>query len=262
MIAEPIGKGVFWKRLLMVNMVFIGEPGAPDRGWALVDTGIPGSADAIVREARERLGYRGSPCSVILTHGHFDHSGAVRELARRWDAPVYVHERELPHITGKEAYPDPDPLVGGGWLARLSPLYPKKAIDLGEAAQPLPADGTVPGLPGWRWLATPGHTDGHISLFREEDRLLVGGDAFSTVIQESLGAVLMQRSAIHGPPAYWTTDWDAARRSAEMLRDLRPHRAVPGHGLPLDGELDCTVFFDLLCERFDELARPRQGRYL
>ncbi|HZG57104.1 MBL fold metallo-hydrolase [Paenibacillus sp.] len=259
--AERLARNVFWKRLLMVNVVFIGEPGAGDGEWALVDAGLPLSADAIEREAK-RLGYRGAPCGIFITHAHFDHVGAVRELSRRWSAPVYAQERELPHLTGRAAYPTPDPSVGGGWMSRLSILYPTKAIDLGEAARALPADGTVPGLPDWRWIATPGHTDGHLSLFRESDRTLIGGDAFATVQQESLGAVLTQRSAVHGPPAYLTTDWEAAYRSTLAIRDLRPHAAVPGHGLPIVGEFDCGAYFELLCDHFHDIAVPKQSKFL
>ncbi|HZG86805.1 MBL fold metallo-hydrolase [Paenibacillus sp.] len=260
--AERIARDVFWKRLLMVNVVFLGKPGARSGEWALVDTGLPYSADAIEREAKERLGYQGSPSCIVLTHAHVDHAGSVRELSRRWNAPVYVHERELPHVTGKAAYPTPDPTVSPGWIAKLSPLFPTKAIDLGGAAKALPADGSVPGLPEWRWVATPGHTDGHISLFRESDRTLLVGDAFTTVEQESLGAVLMQRSAVHGPPAYLTTNWEAAHMSVWALRALRPHAAVPGHGLPIVGEMDCGLYLELLSEHFEEIAVPKQSKFL
>jgi glyoxylase-like metal-dependent hydrolase (beta-lactamase superfamily II) len=246
----------------MVNVVYIGRPGAKSGEWALVDTGLPLSAEAIERDARERLRFEGRPSCIVLTHGHFDHVGSVRELANQWEVPVYVHERELPHVTGRKGYPTPDPTVGGGLMARISPMYPTKAINLGEAARALPADGSVPGLPEWQWIATPGHSDGHISLFRPSDRTLLAGDAFVTVNQESAWDVLMQRSSIHGPPAYLTTDWEAASRSVVALRELRPHVAVTGHGLPVVGEVDCSLLLELLCERFDDIAVPNQGKFV
>ena len=54
----------------------------------------------------------------------------------------------------------------------------------------LPSDGTVPHLPDFKWIHTPGHTPGHISLFREKDQALIVGDAFVTVKQEYLYKVL------------------------------------------------------------------------
>ena len=157
------------------------------------------------------------PSAIVLTHGHFDHVGALNALRETWDVPIYCHVEELPYVTGARAYPPPDPSVGGGVMARLATLYPRQPIDLGGQVRALPSDGTVPTLPAWRWIHTPGHTAGHVSLFREADRTLIVGDAFCTTKQESLLAVASQRPELHGPPAYFTTDWDAARDSVERL---------------------------------------------
>jgi glyoxylase-like metal-dependent hydrolase (beta-lactamase superfamily II) len=248
-------------RSVLVNVYLYGEVGAPDREWVLIDAGIPGSAGRIARAAEERFGPGKRPACIVLTHGHFDHVGALRELTERWDCPVYAHPLEMPYLTGRSSYPPPDPTVGGGAMALLSPLYPRGPIDLTGRTRFLPADGSVPGMPGWRWLHTPGHCPGHVSLFRESDRLLVAGDAVVTTRQESLLAVLAQKVEINGPPAYYTQDWDAAHRSLELLAALRPLTLATGHGRPLRGQ---GVADDLqrLAARFDELARPRHGRYV
>ena len=52
--------------------------------------------------------------------------------------------------------------------------------------QALPEDGSIPHLPDWEWIYTPGHSPGHVSFFREKDLTLIVGDAFVTVKQESL----------------------------------------------------------------------------
>ena len=75
------------------------------------------------------------------------------------------------------------------------------------------------GLPGWRVIETPGHSPGHVSLFRESDGVLIAGDAFVTTKQESLLAVMTQRQELRGPPMYFTCDWDAARESVQKLWD-------------------------------------------
>jgi len=116
-------------------------------------------------------------------------------------------------------------------------------------------------MPGWRWVHTPGHTAGHVSLFRESDRTLIAGDAFVTVKQESALAVLTQKPEVHGPPAYYTTDWSAAWRSVEELESLRPQKAVTGHGVPMVGH-ELRAGLRTLARDFDRLAIPRQGRYV
>jgi glyoxylase-like metal-dependent hydrolase (beta-lactamase superfamily II) len=244
----------------IVNSYLVGDPGAGD--WALVDAGLaPRSATTILQAAQRRFGSNTRPASIILTHGHFDHVGALEQLVRIWNVPVYSHELELPYLTGRSSYPPPDPTVGGGLMARMAGLYPRRPINLGTAVHPLPDDGLVPGLPGWRWVHTPGHSPGHISLFRFSDRLLLVGDAFVTVKQESLLAVLAQRQEIHGPPAYYTPDWNAALSSLETLLHLDPDVAATGHGVPMGGDTLRRQLEDLV-RNFQRRAVPRRGRYV
>lgn len=244
----------------IVNVAFIGYRWALDREWVVVDAGLPGSADRIRRVAEERFG-SARPAAIILTHGHFDHVGGLAELAEYWDCPVYAHPLELPYITGRSSYPPPDPTVGGGAMAWSAKLYPRGPVDIGERARVLPEDGAVPFLEGWRWLHTAGHSPGHVSLWRASDKLLIAGDAFVTTRQESLTAVLLQWETMHGPPAYYTQDWALARGSVERLAALEPEIAVTGHGPTTRGEPLREALWRLARD-FDELARPRDGRYV
>ena len=255
---HEVAPDVLCLRVLIANLCMVGAPGGD---WVLVDAGLALGAGTITAAAGERFGPGRAPQAIILTHGHFDHVGALAPLLEHWDVPVYAHPLELPYLTGQADYPPPDPTVGGGLMALLSPVYPRSGINLGDRVHALPDDGSVPGMPGWRWLHTPGHTPGHISLFREQDRVLIAGDAFTTVQQESALAVLMQEQEIHGPPAYFTTDWAAARESVRRLAALRPARVATGHGTPMEGAELARQLEDL-AEQFDELAVPDQGRYV
>lgn len=83
-------------------------------------------------------------------------------------------------------------------------------------------------MPDWQWIHTPGHTEGHISLFREKDRVLLAADAFTTVKQ---------------------------------LRDLNPSLVIPSHGRPMKGE-ELTRHLNMLVNHFDGIAKPEQGRFV
>jgi glyoxylase-like metal-dependent hydrolase (beta-lactamase superfamily II) len=256
--AEPDGFAVLLSdlaatRLITVNIALVGRPGAGD--WVLVDAGLPGSAAAILHAATTRFGEGARPAAILLTHGHFDHVGAVETLAVQWDVAVYAHPLEHRYLNGSTAYPSPVPSLSDGLLSALSPQYRRGPINLGTRLRVLPEDNSVPGLPDWRWLHTPGHTRGHVSFWRESDRTLLAGDAFITTAQESAYAVATQDPEMHGPPHDFTEDWDAARESVRRLAALRPAIVLAGHGPAMQGAA-MRAALEQLSQAFDYFAHP------
>ena len=234
-------RDIAYQRLAIVNVVYVGAAaGAGDDGWVLVDTGVPGSSGMILRTAEARFGKRARPRAILLTHAHFDHVSGVNALLAAWgdDVPVYAHESELPFLDGRQAYPPAKTDVGGGLVSRASFTFPRGPFHVPSSAlHALPSDGTVPCLPGWRWIHTPGHTPGHVSFWRESDRTLIVGDAFCTTQQESATAVATQAVRVSGPPAYFTPDVARAADSVRALAMLEPRLVVPGHGRALEGDV-------------------------
>lgn len=66
---------------------------------------------------------------------------------------------------------------------------------------------------------------------------MIAGDAYTTVQQESVLAVITQTLDIHGPPAYFTPDRTLAKQSVEKLVSLEPEWALTGHGKVVSGNL-------------------------
>ena len=114
---------------------------------------------------------------------------------------------------------------------------------------------------GWRWLHTPGHSPGHVSLWRRAGRLLIAGDAFVTTRQESVYSAVTQAPEMHGPPMYFTPDWPSARQSVFNLAALGPDTVVTGHGQAMQGPEMRSALAEL-AERFDEVAVPKHGQYV
>ncbi len=249
---NEIAPGVWYLPIVMANVYFIGEKNGP---WVLVDAGVRGGCWRIRQAAMDTFGQ--APECIVLTHGHFDHVGGLPQLAQEWNVPVYSHAMETPFLNGSSDYPPPDPTVGG-FMAQMSRMFPHSGIDLGIHLRTLPEGGTVPGIDGWRWIHTPGHTSGHVSLFREDDRSLIAGDAVITVNQENAAKLMTQLREFRNPPVYLTQDWEAARRSVERLAKLRPNMVATGHGLPVGGN---WVPDEL--ERFAaNFTPPDHGRYV
>ena len=244
----------------IVNVVFYGIAGEGN-DWVLIDAGMPKSAEVIKQEAEKRFGIGKPPQAIILTHGHFDHVGGLIDLLEIWDVPVYAHELELPYLTGQKNYPKPDTSVEGGMVAKLSFMFPHESIDIGSKAHALSDKHTVPFMPGWKWIHTPGHTEGHISLFRNDDHAMIVGDAFVTVIQDELYKVFTQKKEMGGPPRYLTPDWKTAEQSVEILAALRPHIAITGHGVPVEGEW-LIDNLDNLATEFQSIAVPDHGKFV
>jgi glyoxylase-like metal-dependent hydrolase (beta-lactamase superfamily II) len=246
---------VAYRKIVLVNVVFVGPANAGDGNWVLIDAGLPASAADIKSAAKARFGGSGRPRAIVMTHGHFDHVGALETLAEDWNVPVYAHHFELPYLNGTSSYPPPDPSVGGGLMSLLSPLFPTRPVDVGARLRPLPDDHSVPPLPGWRWIHTPGHSSGHVSFWREADRTLIVGDAFITTKQESAYAAIAQTPEMHGPPQYFTPDWDRARQSVQELARLEPENVVTGHGQAMHGP-EMRQALERLAAQFDQVAVP------
>ena len=243
MTPREIAPGVYWlplgKGLRAANVYFVRS----DSSWSLVDAGWAKDAPAIRRAAESLFGKDTPPAAILLTHDHPDHAGAVRELSQLWDIPAWVHPRELPLALGDvqaiHAYAGPLDrwvilpslrLMGSRRMATTLSRTSLKGV-----VRAFDPEADPPGLAGWDALSTPGHTPGHVSFIRREDRVAITGDALVTTDLNSLRGILLGEQRVGGPPWYTSWDWSAAKASAAAVARLTPRVIAAGHGVPLTG---------------------------
>jgi glyoxylase-like metal-dependent hydrolase (beta-lactamase superfamily II) len=139
---------------------------------------------------------------IILTHRHYDHTGALSGLLEKAPVEVVAHRLEAASI------PDLDSLPG--FLMRPSPQERPvtRTVEDGELV--------AVGAGQVRVLHTPGHTVGSMCLYDEEGRILIAGDTLF------YGAV--------GRTDFPTGDAEQQRESLGRLAMLPDDTTVhPGH---------------------------------
>ncbi|MEI6945845.1 MBL fold metallo-hydrolase [Paraflavisolibacter sp. H34] len=178
----------------------------------LIDAGIRSSAAKILNSIRDKGVH-----THVLTHAHADHQGSSKAICERLGIELWCSEPERAAAESGDAtadYPGQGHLVtrfqkkfwaGGGQTVSRS----LKENDL---------------IGNFRVVETPGHSRGHLSFFRESDGLLIVGDVAVNM------NLLTTITGLQEPPALFTRDREANRRSIKKLAALRPKILCFGHG--------------------------------
>lgn len=164
------------------------------KAW-IVDPGQ--EADRII----DLLAKKGlEPAGVLLTHGHFDHIGAIPGLLEKFpELPIYIHEKDAPML--------------GHPLNQLPPEYPSFA-----KPRNLTTLDKLEDLKGLEIVETPGHTPGGVCYYFPKDKLLLSGD---TLFAGSVGRTDF-------PGGEMATLMDSLQKLAALPDDTL---VIPGHGM-------------------------------
>ncbi|HEY7349373.1 MAG TPA: MBL fold metallo-hydrolase [Ktedonobacterales bacterium] len=204
------------ERLGFVNCYFVRE----DDGFTLVDTGLSGSAQAILNAARAL----GAPIvRIALTHAHVDHVGSLDALHTQLpDAEVLISARDARFLSGDHSLDPQEPQVKlrGGYP--ICATRPTRTLAPGDYVGSLEV------------IAAPGHTPGHVAFLDRREGTLIAGDAFQTRGGIAVSGVVRPLFPF---PAMATWHKETALRSAEALRGLEPARLAVGHGPVLNAPL-------------------------
>jgi hydroxyacylglutathione hydrolase len=170
-----------------------------ERGGAEAVVVDPGADATTLRLEIARMGV--SVAGILVTHTHYDHIGAVADLAEATGAPVYVSEVEAPV------------------LARPSDYYPAQQIRPWQAEVLLAGDETIELADmSFETVEVPGHSPGHLAYYADE--ALFSGDV---LFAGSVGRTDL-------PMASWDTLVESIRA---LVGRFPPETVVySGHGPP------------------------------
>jgi hydroxyacylglutathione hydrolase len=215
----------------LVNVYVIGD--------VLIDAGMRFDAGRIVKALRARSR---AVTAHALTHAHPDHLGASDTVCREFRVPFWVSTGDAPAAEDPGLIADAMAKVP---LAALKP--PARMLSGAYVASQVPCGHPVdrqlrPGdeVGGFEVLATPGHTAGHISFWREADRVLIAGDVLWN-FQFFAG-----RPGMTEPIGPASLDPAENRDSARRLAALRPELVCFGHGPPLRDPDRLSAFVERL----------------
>jgi hydroxyacylglutathione hydrolase len=192
----------------------------------LIDAGTRHSAKGILRDISGH-----EVTAHALTHAHPDHQGSSHEVCTKLAIPFWVPEEDVaaaedPSLIGQR---QPDNF--------MAQFFVKRFVGPGHAVDRRLHEGDEVG--GFQVLDTPGHSAGHVSFWRESDRVLILGDVLNNM------DILTAIPGLREPKTWVTPDPERNRQSIKRLGALEPRLVLFGHGAPLR---DTRKFVDF-CER-------------
>lgn len=245
-----VAPGLSWLRMPLpfaldhINLWLLEDVAGDECGWSLVDCG---AGTDPTRAAWERLfadGMCGRPLlRVVATHCHPDHVGLSGWLCERFGAPFWTSTGEfgfarmmaaaLPGVDGPSAIPhfQRHGLVDAGMLEQMQSrknYYPSLVPAVPPAYTRLQDGQSVAiGARTWRVITGFGHSPEHVSLYDEQDRILISGDMVLPRISTNVSVFAVEPE---GNPLQLYLD------SLDKFAGLPDDTLVlPAHGKPFRG---------------------------
>jgi len=200
-----------------------------DQGTIMIDGGAPKQAKAFSK-ALENVSIKPEEIQlIVLTHGHWDHIGSVKEIKEITGAKIAMHHREKEWLEKSLKPMPPGVTTWGRIFGRIISVFlpfihiPAADVDvvLGDEEVSLSAYG----IQG-KVVYTPGHSSGSVSV------LLETGEAF-------VGDMAMNKFPLRLSPGLpiFAEDYEQLKESWKLLLDRGAKAIYPSHGEPFPADI-------------------------
>lgn len=200
----------------MVERIITGELGVNTYLYNFKDNLVviidPGSDAELIKDRIKKSSF--IPVAVILTHGHFDHIGAVMEIKKYYNIKVYIHKKDAKYLginalTAHKEMLEAMGLAGDYYISQYYTDTPEPDVLLEDTNVLTEFSLSV--------IHTPGHSPGSICLYSKNNNIVFTGD---TLFKSGMG-----RTDFPGG------DFNTLERSLNNLLTLPKDTIVyPGHG--------------------------------
>lgn len=184
--------------------------------------------DAATRQAQRRIFGQIAGRALAahaLTHVHPDHQGSSHAVCERYGIPLWCGEGDAPKMEDSGLVIGEKLRRSGRALRWYAAFQERYWVGPPHPVSRVLREGDE--VAGFTVLDTPGHSCGHIALWRESDRTLIAGDVINNM------NLLTGMPGLHEPPDFFNADSAENRESIRRLAALRPALVCVGHGPPL-----------------------------
>ena len=245
---RAIAPGVHWLRMPLpfalnhINLWLLEDGDS----WVIVDTGIGNEDTRKYWDVALATTVGSRPVSrVILTHHHPDHSGNAGWLTRRFNAPMVIAQTEYlacHSVLDSRAGYDLEAILAmyrrNGLTAENETRMRTRGEHFRKHVQDFPnsysrmLDGMVLSIGGrdWRVLVGYGHSPEHVSLYCEDEDVMISGDMMLPKITTNVSVQAVE--PLGNPLKLFL---DSTRSQAVLPADTL---VLPSHGLPFRGIRD------------------------
>jgi glyoxylase-like metal-dependent hydrolase (beta-lactamase superfamily II) len=200
-----------------------------DQGTVMIDGGAPKQGKAFSK-ALENVSTKPAEVQlIVITHGHWDHIGSVKEIKEITGGQIAMHHRERHWLENSLKPMPPGVTIWGHILSSIVkvflPLVHIPATDVDMVLGDEEVSLAEYGIAG-KVVYTPGHSSGSVSV------LLETGDAF-------VGDMAMNKFPLRLSPGLpiFAEDWEQLMESWELLLDQGAKTIYPSHGGPFSADI-------------------------